>query len=341
MGTTTALIVLVAMLALNAFFVAAEFAMVSARRDQVEPMALAGKTGAKQALRGIEDVSVQLAATQLGITACSLIIGAVGEPAIASLLEAPLQKSGLPAGLAHPIALTVALLFVTFLHMVLGEMVPKNIAIAKPPVTARIVAVPLHVFVVVMRPFISLMNATANVLVRTMFGATPKDEVDAAFTAAQVQDFVAESGRQGLLDDDEIALLQGALGFEKLTAADVMMPQDSLVGVSPGVTPAELEALCADTGYSRYPVLEDGRCVGYVHVKDVLRLPAAARDEPVPGELVREPSRIASGDKLQAVMRLMQAEQTHFALVDDDAGMVAFEDVIEELVGEVREATRT
>ncbi|MGV3114851.1 hemolysin family protein [Corynebacterium freneyi] len=381
MSTTMAIIVLVAMLALNAFFVAAEFAMVSARRDQVEPMALAGRPGAKYALRGIEDVSVQLAATQLGITACSLIIGSVGEPAIASLIEAPFRSLGVPESLVHPIALVIALLIVTFLHMVLGEMVPKNIAIAKPPTTAAVVAAPLHVFVVVMRPFIALMNHTANFLVRTLFKATPKDEVDSTFTSAQVQDFVAESGRQGLLDDDEIFLLQGALTFEKLTAADVLLPPDSLVTVTREVTPAELEALCAETGFSRYPVMDDGECVGYVHVKDAIRLPAAVRDLPMPELLIRVPSRIRSDEKLQKVMRTMQRDQAHFALVeqaevlgpvepgnapptahrpdgahDTDAGgadadspvvgdahryagIIAFEDVIEELVGEVREAT--
>ncbi len=364
MTTATAIIVLVAMLALNAFFVAAEFAMVSARRDQVEPMALAGRPGAKHALRGIEDVSVQLAATQLGITACSLIIGAVGEPAIASLFEGPFRSWGLPEGLAHPVALVIALLIVTFLHMVLGEMVPKNIAIAKPPTTAAMIAVPLRIFVVVMRPFISLMNASANFLVRTLFKATPKDEVDSAFTSAQVQDFVAESGRQGLLDDDEISLLQGALTFERLTAADVMLAPETLVTVTREVTPAELEELCADTGFSRYPVMEDGACVGYVHVKDAIRLPAEIRDDAIPGMLIRDPSRVRSDEKLQTVMRAMQRDQTHFALVEQAdvvgpaepgesgattiadldrryAGIIAFEDVLEELVGEVREATST
>ncbi|WP_295624509.1 hemolysin family protein [uncultured Corynebacterium sp.] len=351
MSTSVAIIVLVAMLALNAFFVAAEFAMVSARRDQVEPMALAGRSGAKYALRGIEDVSVQLAATQLGITACSLIIGSVGEPAIASLLEGPFISWGVPESLVHPIALVIALLFVTFLHMVLGEMVPKNIAIARPPATAVIIAVPLHVFVVVMRPFIKLMNSTANFLVRKMFKATPKDEVDSTFTSAQVQDFVAESGRQGLLDDDEIHLLQGALSFERLTAADVTLAPDSLVTVSREVTPAQLEALCADTGFSRYPVLSDDIFIGYVHTKDVLSLPPEVRDEPVPSTMIRNPSHVRADEKLQTVMRAMQRDQTHFALVERTAeqaeandghsyaGIIAFEDVLEELVGEVREAT--
>lgn len=344
MDTSTAIIVLVIMLAGNAFFVAGEFSMVSARRDQLEPKAVEGSTGAKYALRGIENVSTSLAATQLGITACSLIIGAVGEPAIASLLEAPMTAMGLPASLSHLIALIIALVFVTFLHMVLGEMVPKNIAIAGPARTAQILGPSLHFFVVIARPIIWLMNETANHLVRWMFKAEPRSEVETTFTSAQVQDFVAESGRQGILDNDEIRLLSGALNFEKLTASDVVMPVDSLRTVPESVTAAQVEALCAETGYSRFPVTApNGKWYGYVHTKDMLSVPASRRDEPVDQELIRKPSEIRDTDKLQKVMRTMQRDQAHFAIVRDGegtrVGMVALEDVLEELVGEVREAT--
>ena len=199
------LLTLILLLALNAWFVAAEFAMVSARRDQIEPDAVSGSTSAKYALRGIENVSASLAATQLGITACSLLIGAVGEPAIAHFFEPYMTALGLPAGTAHVVALVLALLIVTFLHMVVGEMVPKNIAIAAPSPTAKFVAIPLHVIVRLLNPVIWAMNTTSNIVVRKVLRATPKDEVDSSFTASQVQDFVAESVRQGLLDVDVLA----------------------------------------------------------------------------------------------------------------------------------------
>ena len=150
MTTSTAIIVLVLLLAGNAFFVASEFAVVSARRDQLEPLASEGSKSAKYALKGIENVSTSLAATQLGITACSLLIGAVGEPAIAHLLEVPMHWLGVPDVLLHPIALVIALLIVTFLHMILGEMVPKNIAIAVPSRVAQVLVPVLHGFVVVL-----------------------------------------------------------------------------------------------------------------------------------------------------------------------------------------------
>lgn len=349
MSTSMAIFTLVALLALNAYFVAAEFAMVSARRDQIEPEAVKGSTGAKYALRGIEDVSTSLAATQLGITACSLLIGAVGEPAIAHFLQPYVEKIGLNEHFAHVVALIIALLFVTFLHMVLGEMVPKNIAIASPTKTAKFAAAPLYFLVVVMRPVIWLMNATANVVVRKVFRATPKDEVDSSFTTSQVQDFVSESGRQGLLDNDEMALLQKALDFEKLVARDVMMRPESLVTITPETTVEEVERLCAEKKYSRFPIVSgvggvNGRSeyFGYVHVKDVLNLPESARGQAIPDSLYRRTAHVEADVKLQQVVQLMQHQQAHFAVVTENeraVGIIALEDVLEELVGEVREAT--
>lgn len=342
------LLTLILLLALNAWFVAAEFAMVSARRDQIEPDAVSGSTSAKYALRGIENVSVSLAATQLGITACSLLIGAVGEPAIAHFFEPYMTALGLPAGTAHVVALVLALLIVTFLHMVVGEMVPKNIAIAAPSPTAKFVAIPLYVIVRLLKPVIWAMNTTSNIVVRKVLRATPKDEVDSSFTASQVQDFVAESGRQGLLDDDELALLHKALGFEQLTAADVTMQPDTLVTVAPDATVADIEALSARTRFSRFPITDtDGSFIGYIHVKDLLSLDDGHRDRPFPRNLIRTFASVSPDAKLQTVMRLMQREQAHFALVTEEnstsessvSGIVALEDVLEELVGEVRQAT--
>lgn len=342
------LLTLILLLALNAWFVATEFAMVSARRDQIEPDAVSGSTSAKYALRGIENVSASLAATQLGITACSLLIGAVGEPAIAHFFEPYMTALGLPAGTAHVVALVLALLIVTFLHMVVGEMVPKNIAIAAPSPTAKFVAIPLYVIVRLLNPVIWAMNTTSNIVVRKVLRATPKDEVDSSFTASQVQDFVAESGRQGLLDDDELALLHKALGFEHLTAADVTMELDTLVTIDPDTTVADIEALSARTRFSRFPITDtDGSFIGYIHVKDLLSLDDGHRDQTFPQNLIRTFATVSPNAKLQSVMRLMQREQAHFALVTEEnstsessvSGIVALEDVLEELVGEVRQAT--
>lgn len=348
MSEGLAILFLVLLLGGNAFFVAAEFAMVSARRDQIEPRAAAGSRAAKTALKGIEDVSTSLAATQLGITACSLLIGAVGEPAIAHTIEGPMAELGVPEGLVHPVALVIALLIVTFFHMVLGEMVPKNMAIARPAASALLLGPVLRVFVLVFRPFIWLMNQTANLVVRHVFKAEPRDEVASAFTSDEVAGFVAESGREGLLDEDEIRLLTGALSFEGLTAAEVAIPAGQLRTVPATATVAQVEQECATTGFSRFPVREDdGTLIGYVHTKDLLGIPAEARHAPIPPEAVRRLTTVAADAKLRHVMREMQAHNAHLALLAGtgaragEASVAALEDVLEQLVGEVRDATST
>lgn len=341
-----AILILILLLVGNAFFVSAEFAMVSARRDQLEPKAADGSRAARWALKGVEDVSTSLAASQLGITACSLLIGSVGEPAIAAMLEPVFHAVGVPEFLIHPIALVIALLIVTFLHMVLGEMVPKNISIAQPAAAALALGPILRIFVVVLRPVIWLMNATANLVVRHVLRATPKDEVSSTFTSTEVEGFVAESGREGLLDADEIALLRGALKFEKLTASDVAIPFEEIHTVPVSATPAQIEELSAQTGFSRFPVLgQDGSLEGYIHTKDILSVPEEARDEVFSASIVHALGRVPADAKLQSVMRRMQATHAHLALMETEHGtqgryaIVALEDVLEELVGEVRDAT--
>ncbi|ROZ61768.1 HlyC/CorC family transporter [Kocuria soli] len=346
MSDALAVLVLVLLLLGNAFFVGAEFAMVSARRDQLEPRAADGSGAARSALKGIEDVSTSLAATQLGITACSLLIGSVGEPAIAHLIEPLFEMVGVPEFLVHPIALVIALLVVTFLHMVIGEMVPKNIAIAQPAASALALGPVLRFFVVVLRPVIWLMNETANLVVRYGFRATPKDEVASAYTSDEVAGFVAESGRVGLLDSDEIHLLTGALNFERLTAADVAIPFEQMRTVAHDATNAHLERLTAETGFSRFPVVgPDGELQGYVHTKDVLGLAPEQRDQPFDRSILHQLGTVPEEAKLQSVMRRMQVNNAHLALVEGSAetqgqrAIVALEDVLEELVGEVRDAT--
>ncbi|MDO5628691.1 MAG: hemolysin family protein [Mobilicoccus sp.] len=341
MSTGASLVVLVVLLALNAFFVGAEFALVSARRAQIEPKAATGSLPARLTLRSMERVSLSMAACQLGITMCSLGIGAVGEPAVAHILEVPFAAIGIPEAFVHPVALVIALAIVVYLHMVLGEMVPKNIALAGPDRAALVLGPPLYLLTVVFRPVIWLMNATANLVLRAA-RIEPKDEVASAFTTEQLKHFVAESGREGHLDSDEMALLQGALEFETLTARHVTIPADELVTVSRDVTVAEVEALAGRTGFSRFPVLEDGELTGYVHLKDLLATEEEHREQPVPSSAVHDLGRVGADDRLRTVIVDMQRAHQHLALVDGmpGGGVVALEDVLESLVGEVRDATR-
>jgi CBS domain containing-hemolysin-like protein len=334
----------VVLLALNAFFVGAEFALVSARRATIEPRAEEGGRLAKIALGAMERISLMMAGAQLGITICSLGLGYLGEPAVAHTIEPLFEAVGLPEGLLHPIAFAIALALVASLHVVLGEMVPKNIALAGPDRAAMALAPPLVLVVRVLHPFIALFNWIANVCLRAV-GVEPRDEVTSAFTRDEVAGFVDESRREELLDPSEARVLVGALSFEERDARTVLLPLATLVTVPLEVTPSEVEALAADTGFSRFPVTgEDGGLIGYLHLKDALETEERHRLRPIARRWVRPLPPVRADAPLRAVLTTMQRSGAHLARVldADDAvlGVVALEDVLEELVGEIRDESR-
>lgn len=343
MSDVTALWIALLLLAGNAFFVGAEFALISARRTQIEPRAEAGSRAARLTLRGMENVSLMMAGAQLGITMCSLGLGAIGEPAVAHLLEPLFEAANVPDVLVHPVAFTIALAIVVTLHMVLGEMVPKNIAIAGPERSALVLGPPLYAIVTALKPVIALLNLLANAVLR-LIRVTPQDEVASAFTADEVAAFVAESRREGLLDDDEHELLTGALEFTDERVRSVVLGVDDLVTVPRDVTVAQLDDVCARTGFSRFPVVDgDSDLVGYVHLKDVLDTPAERRDEPVDGTWLRPLVTVSAEASLRDALAAMQTRGAHMARVVDPhddrvVGVATLEDVIEELVGEVVDA---
>jgi CBS domain containing-hemolysin-like protein len=331
------------LLAGNAFFVGAEFALISARRTQIEPRVQAGSRAARITLRGMENVSLMMAGAQLGITMCSLGLGAIGEPAVAHLIEPAFEVVGLPDALVHPIALVIALAIIVTLHMVLGEMVPKNIAIAGPERSALTLGPPLYAVVTVLKPMIWLLNAAANIVLRLM-RVTPQNEVTSTFTADEVAAFIAQSRREGLLDEDEHELLTGALAFTDAQVSSVVLGLDDLVTVPERVTVAELDELCGRTGFSRFPVIDDdGDLVGYIHLKDVLDTPDAVRNQPVHPKWLRPLVSVGLDQSLRSTLAIMQAHGAHMARVidpndDNVVGVATLEDVLEELVGEVVDA---
>ena len=339
MNSTLALVVAVLLLAANAFFVGAEFAIISARRSSIEPRAQAGDRRARTVLWAMENVSLMLACAQLGITVCSTSLGVVAEPAIAHLIEDPLHAMGVSSAWTHPIAFVLALLVVVYLHVVLGEMVPKNLAVSGPDRAVLWFGPPLVMVARVVRPLIGALNWLANHVLR-LFGVEPKDEVSSAFTAQEVQSIVERSQAEGLLEDEQ-GLLAGAIEFSGRTAQEVMVAHDALVTVGPDATPAHLEHLVARTGFSRFPVLDDGTLVGYLHLKDVLYAEDDDRDVPVPRWRVRALAVVAPDDEVEETLAAMQRTGAHLARVDDDGravGVVFLEDILEELVGEVRDA---
>lgn len=343
MSDLTAIGLALFLLLANSFFVAAEFALISARRTNIEPKAQAGSRRAKTTLAAMEDVSLMMAGAQLGITICSLGLGAVGEPAIAHIIEGPFESWGMPDALLHPIAFSIALTIVVFLHVVIGEMVPKNMALAGPDRSALALAPPLVLIVRVLRPAIAGLNLVANLSLR-IFKVVPRDEVTSAFTRDEVAGLVEESRREGLLGEHGHGLLSGALTFDQRDASGVLLAVDELETIDAGSTPREVEQASARTGYSRFPVrARDGDLIGYLHLKDVLETDPVQRGEPVATKWIRPLIRVSATDSLRTVLATMQRHGAHLARVTDAEGgllgLVALEDVVEELVGEIRDST--
>jgi CBS domain containing-hemolysin-like protein len=343
----TALLVALGLLLGNAFFVGAEFALISARRTMIEPRAAGGSRAARRArtaLGAMEHVTLMMAGAQLGITICSLGLGAVGEPAVAHLLEPVAEALRVPPGLIHPVSFAVALGVVVVLHVVIGEMVPKNIALAGPERAALLLAPPLVLIVRALKPFVVVLNALANLTVR-LVGVRPKTEVTSAFTRDEVAGLVSQSRREGLLDTEEHELVSGALVFDERDARGVVLTHDRVVAVPLGSTAIDIEALAARTGYSRFPVRDvDGSFVGYLHLKDVLEVDEHRRRAVISGSRIRPLVTVRAGDTLRTALTTMQGSGAHLAkVVDGDGqvlGVLALEDVLEELVGEVRDNTR-
>lgn len=337
----------VALLALNFFFVGAEFALISARRTRIEPRAQAGSRSARTTLRAMENVSLMMAACQLGITVCTLGLGAIGEPAVAHLLSPLFELLTVPEVLVYPISFVIALVIVVTLHVVVGEMVPKNLVLAAPERAALLLGPPLSVLVTVLKPLIWLLNTIANGCLRLM-RVEPRDEVNSTFTKEEMAGVIDESRREGMIEADSYDLVSGALTFTGRTVESVLLTIEELKVVHEDSTVAEIEELCADTGFSRFPVArnDDGQesteMIGYLHIKDVLDSDDDERHQPIESKWIRPMASLRSNSRLLDALRTMQLRGGHLARVVDDEGallgLVALEDVLEELVGEVRDA---
>jgi CBS domain containing-hemolysin-like protein len=240
------------------------------------------------------------------------------------------------------VAFTIAMTCVVYLHVVLGEMVPKNLALAGPERAAMLLGPPMVAMVTVLKPIVYTLDATANFIVRR-FGVEPRSDVISTFTLEEVEAMVDESHDEGMLDHSEYERLAGALGFTSRTVADVLLPLDQVETVPRGARASDVELACANTGYSRFPVVgDDGELVGYLHIKDVLQSDPHGRARVVEDKWIRSFATVSLSDTLVAALQTLQAKGAHMARVIDDKGNVVgiatLEDVIEELVGEIRDA---
>lgn len=346
--TAGSLLLAFALIAANGFFVGAEFAVLAARRSRLEPL-LRTSRRARTALRAIEQLPLMISACQFGITLASLGLGALAEPAVASLLTRPLAALHVPHGVVHPLALGIALTLVSCLHMLLGEMVPKNLALTGPERAAIMLTPALMVFVRIFRPIIIGLTAVATSVLK-LLGIKPVSEVGDVIDRDSVAALIGESRDEGLLHANQHELLSGALAFEETKAEVVGMPLEALVTLEPDVTPADIEQLVTATGYSRFPVrAADHRStganlIGYIHLADVLETDPTARNRPVDRRCIRPLADIPTSATLQTALATLRRSGSHLArLIDENGqtrGLIALEDILEHLVGEVADATR-
>jgi CBS domain containing-hemolysin-like protein len=342
MSTSAAFALSIVLLLGNAFFVGAEFALVSARRTKVEPRAREGSRMAKTTLRAMEDLTSMIAAAQFGITVCSLGLGAVAEPAFAAVLEPIFEDLNLSESWLHPVSFTIGMAVVVYLHVVLGEMVPKNLALAGPERAAVLFGPPMVALVALLKPVVNALNAAADAGVR-LLRIEPRSDVSSTFTHEEVEALVDESHAEGLLEESEYERLSGALDFTSRTVSDVLLPVDSLQTVTRTARTTEVEAICAETGYSRFPVVgDDGALTGYLHIKDVLQPDPHGRAQVIEPTWIRPFADVHETDTLVQTLQTLQSQGAHMARVVDDTdevlGVATLEDVIEELVGEIRDA---
>ncbi len=337
------LLAFLVLLLVNGFFVAAEFAVISARRAQIEPRAKAGSRPAKLTIRAMENVSLILATCQLGVTIAGLLILLVAEPSIHDLLKAPLAGLALPDAVESATSFGIALIIVSFLHVLVGEMVPKNISFSIPERAALVLVPIVYGLAVVLKPVVVALNATANGVVR-LFGVRPKNEANSAFTLEQVEDIVSHSTRAGVLSD-ETGAITNTFEFTDKKVKDILVPVQNLITLPTDVTPREVEQAVAKHGFSRYVVLDvDGSLEGYLHLKDVIDSDEDEADEPVQRKLIRTVKSIGGGVELEDALALMQKDRQHLMASFDPEGnlqgLLFLEDILEELVGEVQDATR-
>jgi CBS domain containing-hemolysin-like protein len=343
MSNTFSLLLTVVLLAGNAFFVGAEFSVITARRDRLEALAAEGYSRARTVIRASEQLPLLIAGAQLGITICSLLLGYLAEPTIAGLLERPFDALGVPDAVLHAVGFAIALVIVTMLHTVFGEMVPKNLAITGPE-RAAMWLVPVHfAYCRLTRPLLNLFTAISNVVLR-LLRVTPRDELESAYTQDEIATLIAESRREGLLDDAEHRRLTKTLSSAGRTVADVLVPLDKLTTLPATPTVGELETAVAATGFSRFPLRDaEDRLVGYVHVKDVLDQAGAEHSTPIPRNRIRGLPEVPADAKLDDALAALRRAHSHVAkAVSGDGvalGVVALEDLVEEYVGTVRDGT--
>ncbi|WP_112261245.1 hemolysin family protein [Lentzea terrae] len=329
------------LLALNGFFVAAEFALIAAKRHRLEQAAETSRA-ARAAVAGVRELSLMLAGAQLGITLCTLGLGALAKPAVADLLEPALRWTGLPDAFAYGVAFAISLVLVVFLHMVVGEMAPKSWAIAHPERSALILALPFRAFARSVRWVLSGLNSTTNGLLR-LLKVEPQDELAQAHRPDDLRMLLRQSAEHGLIPEGQQRLLTRMLQVQRTTVREVMVPIDQVSAVNEHTTARAIERRSLQCGRSRFPVTDlRGRYVGLVHIREAMRATARGEDlkaRDLMGPVLTLPASVPVAQAVTA----MRAERSQLALVEDGdvVGIAALEDLLEELIGDFEDETDT
>ncbi|MEV0327276.1 hemolysin family protein [Micromonospora echinospora] len=344
MSTELALVTSVVLLTLNAFFVAAEFALVASKRYRLEHAAASGGRAARAALDGVRELSLMLAGAQLGITLCTLGLGALAEPAIEHLLSPLLHAVGLPTTASHVVALVIALSLVTFLHLVVGEMAPKSWAITDPERSALLLALPFRAFARVARPVLSALNALANAMLR-LVRVNPQDQLAQVHGPEELRMLLEQSREHGLLGAEQHQMLTSMLELQGTKVADVMEPFGEIVTVRRDDPAERIEEVSRSSGRSRLAVVDPaGDVVGLVHVREAVRVTTTGRSATA-GELMTDAFTLPATASVTEAVAAMRGVQAQLALVRNGGGptrpigFVALEDLLEEVIGEFDDET--
>ena len=338
MNIGAALAISLVLLLANAFFVAAEFALVAAKRHRLQALADTGSKPAAAALAAGHELTVMLAGAQLGITVCTVGLGALAEPALARALTPVFTLIGLGETAAHVIGFVLGLVIVVFAHMVLAEMAPKSWAISHPERSAVWLAIPFRAFMRPLRPVLLALNAMANGLVR-LAGVTPTPEIAQAHGPDEMRILLSESREAGYLPEPQHRVLSGALRLQSITVGDLMVPRDHMIAVRHTASATEIETASRLSGRSRLVVIDAGRPIGLVHIRDAVQAGPATRAD----RLMAEPLLLNRDARVSAAVTAMRRARAQLALVADDdgdvIGLVALEDLLEQIVGEFNDET--
>jgi CBS domain containing-hemolysin-like protein len=341
MSDSINLVLALVLVALNGFFVAAEFALVKVRATRIAELAAQGSSSARVALRELGQLDSYLSATQLGVTIASIALGWVGEPAVAHVLEPLFRSFGWAAGpVSHAVTVALGLLLITYVHVVFGELTPKWVAIQRSESVALLSAWPLQIFYRLFYPAIIVLNRSARLVLR-LLGMRASSQSELAHTQEEVRMILAASQRGGHLKENEVRLMQNVIHFADKTAREIMVPRVDILFLTTAWPLEKSLEVAIHGAHSRYPVTETGpdSVVGFVRTQDLLQL--AGKPDARLADVLRDILRVPETKPVDQLLREFQASHLHIALVVDEfggtAGLVTLEDVLEEIVGDIQD----